>query len=150
MWTKYHKKDVTNVFGNVVEHWADVDEDGEVEMISASTIDYIDYKSCSNSSGDILKRGGLYTHAPYRDFHHFTGKSKPGLSKGTGHLLQSLENATSAQDSGRLLLGIAARSHQSQFGRRSRHGESSYKPHSASIGLVPCPHPDEVGLGCRE
>ena len=98
MWTKYHKKDVTNVFGNVVEHWADVDEDGEVEMISTSTLDYIDDKSCSNSSGDILKRGGLYTHAPYRDFHHFTGKSKPWLSKGTGHLLQSLENATSAQD----------------------------------------------------
>ena len=67
MWTKYHKKDVTNIFGNMVEHWADVDEDGEVELISESTIDYIDDKSCSNSSGDILKRGGLYTHAPYRD-----------------------------------------------------------------------------------
>ena len=67
MWTKYHKKDVTNVFGTMVEHWADVDEDGEVEMIATSTIDYINDKSCSNS--DILKRNGLWTHAPYRDFH---------------------------------------------------------------------------------
>ena len=67
MWTKYHKKDVTNVFGSMVEHWADMNEDGEVEMIGTSSIDYINNKSCSNS--DILKRNGLWTHAPYRDFH---------------------------------------------------------------------------------
>ena len=96
MWTKYHKKDVTNVFGSMAEHWADVDEDGEVEMIATSTIDYINDKSCSNS--DILKRNGLWTHAPYRDFHHFTGKYKPWLSKSTGHLLQSIDNATSAEE----------------------------------------------------
>jgi len=32
---------VTNVFGSMVEHWADMNEDGEVEMIATLPIDYM-------------------------------------------------------------------------------------------------------------
>eukprot|EP00547_Thalassionema_nitzschioides_P004458 CAMPEP_0194202448 /NCGR_PEP_ID=MMETSP0156-20130528/2461_1 /TAXON_ID=33649 /ORGANISM="Thalassionema nitzschioides, Strain L26-B" /LENGTH=456 /DNA_ID=CAMNT_0038927937 /DNA_START=52 /DNA_END=1422 /DNA_ORIENTATION=+ len=106
-WTKYAKKDVSIVINSVVEHWSDEDGDGEVEMIGKSpTSDLIDRHSCSK--GDLLQRAALrrsgigYKHAPYRDFHHFTGMSKPWLPKYKYSIppdkMQPRENITDAME----------------------------------------------------
>jgi len=100
MWTKYVKRDVSIVNNGIVEHWADQDGGGEVAMIgTSSTADLIDAQSCSNVGALQRGPGTLWSHAPYRDFHHFIGKSKPWFAKEVPpDVLLSHENATDAEE----------------------------------------------------
>ncbi|KAL9182326.1 hypothetical protein ACHAXT_012978 [Thalassiosira profunda] len=79
-WTKYHKRDVSIVINGEVEHWSS-DANREPELAGTSkTGELIDPHSCSYPGGTFLKRG-VWSHSPYRDFNHFTGKTKPWLPK---------------------------------------------------------------------
>jgi hypothetical protein len=70
-WTKYIKKDVSIIIGDEVEHWTSGQKDDEV------ILERIDRNNPLHPYSCMKKTNNRMPPAPYRDFHHFTGNSKP-------------------------------------------------------------------------
>jgi hypothetical protein len=70
-WAKYHQKSTSVIIGSEVESWG-TDESGMLQLESTSTGGALDTFSC-------VPRSGVYRRmpSPYRDYRHFSGKSKP-------------------------------------------------------------------------
>lgn len=87
-WTKYVKREVSIIIGDEVEHWTAVEEAAanttttgtndteQQQQPQLVTLERIDTNSPLKSFS-CLKHNNNKVPAPYRDFHHFTGKSKP-------------------------------------------------------------------------
>lgn len=76
---KYHKRQATLVIGERVQNW-DVDEHGKLFMRSETTRQFDNYTEPINDFNlNAADSMAFLREAPYRDYSHFTGKSKPWL-----------------------------------------------------------------------
>mmetsp|Transcript_12343 Transcript_12343/g.35796 ORF Transcript_12343/g.35796 Transcript_12343/m.35796 type:complete len:544 (-) Transcript_12343:2202-3833(-) len=75
-WTKYHRRNVSIIIGDKIEHWVDRNGTAVLDRVEPNTLrkDY----SCNTLNTRHLKRRYVpHGAAPYSDFKHFTGGGKP-------------------------------------------------------------------------
>jgi hypothetical protein len=78
-WVKYHKKKATLVIGERVQNW-DVDENRKLFMRSETTRLFDNFtKPIYDFNLSAKNSMAFLREAPYRDYSHFTGDSKPWL-----------------------------------------------------------------------
>ncbi|KAG7372940.1 hypothetical protein IV203_033664 [Nitzschia inconspicua] len=71
-WTKYVKMNVSIVIGDEIEHWSSTNGQEKVTLERVDKGSPLDAFSCIRRS-----HSSRMQPPPYRDFHHFTGNSKP-------------------------------------------------------------------------
>lgn len=95
MWTKYVKMRVSIVINKMVQNWGRKEDQGKLTVfMKESHVDILNNKSCSKS--DPFGRGSLFHSAPYRDFHHFTGRQKPWIGQKAKEVPAEIVNISDA------------------------------------------------------